>query len=68
MGIIDIPVKALASIAFGGLDHDILFDEAGSSVLDFQTGVIAGEAPSNGYLYAIRNFGAKGRPFSRLII
>lgn len=66
--LIDIPVKALASIAFGGQYYDIMFAVAGSSVLDVQTGMIAGEAFEKGYLYAIHGLGAKGRPFSRHII
>lgn len=61
-------MKALASIAFGGKRHDILFGIAGSSVLDVNTGLIAAQAPANGYLYAISNLGAKGQRFSRLII
>lgn len=68
IGFIDVHVKALASIVFGGPHRDVLFALAGSSVLDVHTGQIAGETTENGYLYVIRDLGARGHRYSRLIV
>lgn len=67
--IINLPVKSVASVAFGGPHNDILFAVAGSMSINVITGQpMSIENPGNSFLYMITGLGAKGRKFKRLEI